>query len=135
VSDTSVTLNANQTVDVLFTLTGRASIFGKITLPSASPNYAWVSVQGTPGGSNFPTVFGGASFAPNQTTAIYSIYGVHSGTYSFVAQYPGYSPVKSTNVVVNSTDIGDPVNGGLDFSGFSVGGKINGTLTVNGDTT
>src|SRR4029077_9563005 len=89
----------------------------------------------TPQGSNFPTVFGGTSFNIGQSTAVYSIYAVSSGTYNFSAQVTGYVPQQSTNVVVGTTDLGNPnTGGGVDFSTFSVGGNISGSITIQGNT-
>jgi hypothetical protein len=137
VPDQPVVVVANQSTDVTLTLNRSASIFGMITLPAPATVPTWVSVQGTPNTSTIPTIYGGASFSVGQSTAIYGLYAVNPGTYSLVAQQTGYIPYKITNVMVGSSDLGDPINGGgVDFSstGFSVGGTISGNLTINGDT-
>src|SRR5258708_15825090 len=82
-ADQTITVAANQTVNMIMNLTYRASVYGKITLPAPITNSTWINVQGTPNGSNYPTIFGGASFNVGQSTGIYSIYGVTAGTYTF----------------------------------------------------
>ncbi len=78
--------------DVVISLSQEANVYGLITLPSPAPYSFWASVSGTPAGSNQPTVWGGASFNAGQSTAIYSVFAVSSGTYNFVAQVNGYAP-------------------------------------------
>jgi hypothetical protein len=133
-TDQSVTVVAGQTHDVIIPLTARPSVFGKITLPAATPVSMWVPVQGTLQGSQTPTVYGGAHFNVGESTAIYSLFAVGSGSYTFRAQPQGLIPL-SLSQFVGTSDIGNSSTGGLDFSGFSVGGNISGTITINGDTT
>ncbi len=133
IPDHSVDVTANATVDVILNPAQQASIYGKITLPAAATVNEWVSVQATPLGSQFPTAYGGASFNLGQTTAIYSIFAVPSGSYTITAQVPNLVP-QSTQAVVGAVNIGDPVNGGLDFGGFTAGNTISGSITVTGDT-
>jgi len=120
--------------DVVISLTQKASVYGVLTLPAPTAYPIWASVSGFPVGSNTPTVWGGASFNTGQSTAIYSLFGVVSTTYNFVAQTPGFVPSTLSNIFVGNTDLGNSSTGGEDFPPFSVGGKITGTLTINGDT-
>jgi hypothetical protein len=120
--------------DVVISLTQEASIYGVLTLPTPAAYPIWSSVSGILSGSNAPTVWGGASFSVGQSTAIYSIFSVNPGTYTFFAQVPGYVPSTLSNIPVGSINLGNPNTGGEDFPTFSVGGTISGTLTINGDT-
>lgn len=114
-------------------LTSRATLYGKITLPAPASNGLWVSVDGVKSGNTYPTVWGGAFFNVGMSTAVYSLYNVDPGTYTVRARVPGFVPV-TVSTVVAGTNIGDAVNGGLDFSSFSTGGSISGSVTINGNT-
>ena len=129
-TDVTVTNSA----DVVMPLTHEASVYGILTLPVPAPYPFWASVNGTPTGSNTPTVWGGASFNVGQSTAVYSIFAVTPGNYTFLSQVSGYVPSVLSNVTVGSNDLGNPATGGEDFPTFGVGGTISGTLTINGDT-
>ncbi len=132
----TVTVSAGETVDVpVFNLTRPANVFGLITLPAATDHSMWVPVEGILSGQTSPMVWGGAYFEIGQSTAIFQVYNVPAGNYSFKIRAQGYLPVVVSTTVTGS-DIGDFINGGLDIpsTSFSTGGKISGTITVQGDT-
>ncbi|HVO33340.1 MAG TPA: fibronectin type III domain-containing protein, partial [Elusimicrobiota bacterium] len=130
-SDITVTASA----DVVITLTARASIYGLVSLPSPVSFPTWIPVQGTLANSSSPSIWGGVSFNIGQSTGVYSIFAVDPGTYTLAAQPSNYIPAILRNVVVGAADLGNPATGGEDFAAFSVGGKLTGTVTINGDTT
>jgi len=121
--------------DVVISLVQKANIYGWIILPSSATVPSWISVEGVLNGNSYPTVWGGASFNVGQSSGIYAIYSVDPGAYTFRARPSGYVPAALTQTVYG-TDIGDSINGGLNFSSssFSTGGQISGLVTVNGDT-
>jgi hypothetical protein len=129
-SDVTVTNSSN----VVLALSQKANVYGVITLPSPAAYSIWASVSGTPVGGNSPTVWGGASFNVGQSTAIYSVFAVPAGTYSFAAQLSGFAPSVLSSVVVGASDLGSSVSGGVNFPTLSVGGTISGTVTIAGDT-
>lgn len=136
-SQQSVTVSAGQTYDVpVFNLTLPSAVYGRITLPAPVTVGTWIPVEGVKSGNTFPTVWGGVYFNSGQSTGIYSVFNVTSGAYTFRVRAPGYTPVSISTTVAGS-GIGDSTNGGLDVasSSFTTGGRISGTLTINGDTT
>src|SRR5262249_47415564 len=133
-TDQSVTISTGANTDVVMSLTARASIYGKVTLNAPAAVGTWVPVQGTPAGSPYPTVYGGTFINSGQQSAIYTVFPANAGPYTFSVQPQGFIP-STASVIVGTSDIGNPSTGGLDFSGFSLGNKITGTITINGDTT
>jgi len=120
--------------DVVINLQKQANVYGWIILPSPVSYPTWAPVNGTVSGSNVPTIWGGAFFNVGQSSAIYSIFGVPAGNYTFVAQVNGYVPGVLTNVAITTSDSGNPVTGGTDFPALGTGGSISGTITIGPDT-
>lgn len=129
-----VYVGAGKTAEVLFTLVQRANIYGWVRLPEVSVDGAWVAVDATPSGAASPTFWGGAWIPPSYSSAVYSLFGVEDGTYTLRAYAPGFAGVSTGPIVVSGLDLGTPDGGGINFSTFSVGAKIEGTLTVLGNS-
>jgi len=120
--------------DVVISLSPQANVYGWIVLPSTVSYPTWASVSGTPANTQTPTVWGGASFNVGQSSAVYSIFAVTTGTYNLLGQVSGYMAGVLNNVIMPAHDLGNSMTGGEDFPAFSVGGTISGSLTIVGDT-
>lgn len=132
----SVTVVAGQTADVpVFAMTRPANVYGLIELPTPVVNSTWISVEGIRSGNTNPTAWGGVFLSVGQSSGVYQLFNVPTGSYSFRVRLQGYAPVLVSTTVA-SGDIGNMITGGLDISStsFTTGGKILGTLTVQGDT-
>ena len=115
--------------DLVLNPTPQAVVSGLIVLPSTVTTPTWISVQGTLQGRNSPSVWGGLSLNVGESTGTYMIPAVSPGTYSFSANPTGYVPLVSTGVVVGTTSLTN-----VNFISFSQGKSIQGTLTINGDS-
>jgi len=127
----SITITANNTVDEIVNLVPKATVYGRITLPSAATQGVWVSVEGTQLGRNLPTVWGGVYINSGQSDGIYTVVSVDAGTWTFRARPPMYQPL-DLSLTVGSSNIGNSSTGGADFSGFTTGGTISGNITISG---
>jgi len=133
-TENNFTLSAGQTLDITKVLVPRATVYGKVSLPTPPSNGAWVSVEGVKSGNTYPTVWGGVFLNVGQSSGIFQVFNIDAGTYDFRVRAPGYVPVVLSTAVTST--IGDSINGGLNVSSssFSTGGVITGTITINGNT-
>lgn len=136
-NDQTVTVAAGQTMTLpVINLVSKATIFGKIEFSSPTINGTWINVDGQKSTMQWPSVWGGFWLDVGESSGIYRLFNVDPGTWTIRVRAPGFAPV-AVSTVVGSSNIGNENNGGLDFSSaqFTSGGRITGTITINGDTT
>ncbi len=133
-STASWTSPASGTDYLIFNMTRKPNVYGKVFFPSPLTTGQWVNVDARLGSQSMSTAWGGAWINTGQQEGVFSLFGLSDGTYQLRAYAQGF--VTSTAAVtVAGGDVGNPSTGGADFPVFSKGGKITGTLTVVGDTT
>lgn len=133
-STASWTSPSSGTDYLTFNMTRKPNVYGKVSFPSALVAGQWVNVDARPIHQTMSTAWGGAWINSGASEGIFSLYGLSNDTYQLRAFAQGFVASTAT-VTVAGADVGSPSTGGADFSVFSKGGKITGTITVSGDTT
>ncbi|MFH1368368.1 MAG: carboxypeptidase regulatory-like domain-containing protein [Elusimicrobiota bacterium] len=126
---TSVVAAAGQTKvigDMYFQL--KKTLYGNVTIPVASQDTIYVSVQAAPSGHSGSSGYGWCMIEPGLTMSTYTVYGLDAGAYVMTAWAPGYAKGTTAKTIASSVEFADPIN-------LLEGGTLTGTITVVGDTT
>ncbi|HEX4046248.1 MAG TPA: hypothetical protein VH309_00345, partial [Elusimicrobiota bacterium] len=127
-----VTLSPSGT-DVVVPFSKSANVYGWAVLPSTAPAGTPVSLQATLAGAAAPAAFGSVFVssvpaAVGESSGAYALYGLSPGTWTVLAQAPGFLSTSAVIVVLSSADVPGPL------LPLGLGGTIVGTVTVAGNS-